>query len=89
MQPTIHPQTGDPMDGLVELVEHFIALPVHHQTKPLSQVNADKYGHVDPVMWTPVDGDDSGELLLQDNMRTIKSIVSTFKITDQSILDRY
>lgn len=85
MERSLHPRTFEPIDGLVDLVEHHLSLPATHQPKPLSKENTDRYGQVDPSMWTR---SDDRILTLKDNFAEIMKIVKTFKIDDITIVDR-
>ena len=86
MQPSLHPTTMEPLRGLVELVEEHLSLPDDHQPQPLSTSDAEQYGSVDPAMWNQTD---NHVLTLKNNMEQVLTIVNKFKITDQTILDRY
>ena len=85
MLPSLHPKTLEPLRGLVELVESHIAMSQGHQPQPLSNTEAEDYGHVDPVRWTPTD---DRVLTLKNDIAEILRIVKSLKITDQSIVDR-
>lgn len=85
MERSLHPKTFEPVEGLVDLVTHHLSLPPAHQPQPLSKENTDRYGHVDPSMWTPTD---DRVLTLKDNFAEILTIVKTFKINDKTIVDR-
>ena len=79
--------TGEFIDGLVDLVVGIEGMPLDHQPQPLSQDAVDRYGHVDPTMWTTLD--DSEQLTLEDNMQDIMRRVQHLYITDASIVDRF
>ena len=85
MEPSLHPETLEPLRGLVELVESHRAMPLEQQPKPLSKDNTERFGHVDPCMWTPTS---DGVKTLKDDMTEILSILKSLKITEASILDR-
>ena len=85
MEPSLHPKTLEPLRGLVELVESHRTLPAAQQAKPLSKANTERFGHVDPCMWTP-----SGDrvLTLEEDIKEILQILKTLKITEANILDQ-
>ena len=85
MQPSVHPKTMEPMDGLIELVEAHINRNPAHRPKPLSKKDTDEHGHVDVCMWKYV-GDEV--LTLEKEFAKILDIVTKLVITDQTILDR-
>ena len=56
MDAYVNDSTGEFVDGLVDLLVGILAMPREHQPQPLSQRQADEFGHVDaPTMWTTLD----------------------------------
>ena len=79
--------TGEFVDGLMDLVVGVLSMPPEHQPQPLSQDQADEYGHVDPTMWTILE--DADKLTLDDDMEEIMRRVQHLRITDATIEDRF
>lgn len=86
MDAYVDDSTGEFVDGLVDLVVGILAMPRDHQPQPLSQRQADEFGHVDPTMWTTLD--DAETLTLEDNTNEIMRRVRRLRITNASIEDR-
>ena len=86
MEPYVDPETGELVDGLVDLCVSISALDMNERPKPLSLDQADKFGHVDPVMWETCDS--RPPLTLKDNMGEIMSLVRRLRITEDTITGR-
>lgn len=86
MDAYVDDSTGEFVDGLVDLVVGILGMPREHQPQPLSQAQADHFGHVDPTMWTAKEGED--EMTLEEDMEQIMRRVQRLRISDESIRDR-
>ena len=89
MDTYVDDSSGEVVDGLVDLVVSLLAMAPQERPQPLSQANAETFGHVDPTMWEVVDEAERPSLTLEDNMAEILELVKTLRITSSTIEDRW
>ena len=87
MDAYVDDSTGEFVDGLVDLIVGILGMPREHQPQPLSQEQVDKYGHVDPTMWTTQEGQE--QMTLEEDISEIMRRVQRLHISDASIQDRF